>query len=401
MTAQFAARAPAYEAGDAQPANWSGVFSMTVCVFAVIASEFMPVSLLTPLAADLHVSEGMAGQGITISAIFAVLTSLSLSWVAGSSSRKTLLLGLTVLMCLSGAIIGLAPSFSVYMIGRALSGVVVGGFWSLAAATAMRLVPGEQVPRALAIFNGGNALATIVAPPVGSYLGAAIGWRGAFLWLGPIAVAAFVWQWYSLPAMRPEIRSASKGTLGLLKQSKVAIGMLAVSAFFMGQFTLFTYVRPYLETVTHVDGATLSLILLAMGVAGFIGTVAMGALDRFSFYYSLVAFPLVMAAIGIVLMSLGGLMAATVLLLALWAFVATPAPVGWWSWLAKALPENAEAGGGLMVAVIQLAIGLGSVVGGVLFDNSGYQSTFAASAALLLASAALAALTARTDQVGR
>jgi predicted MFS family arabinose efflux permease len=374
---------------------------MTVCVFAVIASEFLPVSLLTPLAADLHVSEGMAGQGITISAIFAVLTSLSLSSVAGSMSRKTLLLGLTVLMCLSGAIIGLAPSFGVYMIGRALIGVVVGGFWSLAAATAMRLVPSERVPRALAIFNGGNALATIVAPPVGSYLGAAIGWRGAFLCLVPIAIAAFVWQWVSLPAMRPEIRSASKSTLGLLRHRKVAIGMLAVSAFFMGQFTLFTYVRPFLETVTHVDGATLSLILLAMGVAGFIGTVVMGALDRFSFYYSLVAFPLAMAAIGIALMSLGGLMAATVVLLALWAFVATPAPVGWWSWLAKALPGNAETGGGLMVAVIQLAIGLGSVVGGVLFDNSGYQSTFAASAALLLASAALAALTARTDQVGR
>ena len=201
--------------------------------------------------------------------------------------------------------------------------------------------------------------------------------------------------------MRPEKRSTSKGTSALLKQRKVAIGMLAVSAFFMGQFTLFTYVRPFLETVTHVDGATLSLILLAMGVAGFIGTVVMGALDRFSFSYSLMAFPLVMAAIGIVLIGLGGLMAATVLLLALWAFVATPAPVGWWSWLAKALPENAEAGGGLMVAVIQLAIGLGSVVGGVLFDNSGYQSTFAASAALLLVSAALAALTARADQAGR
>lgn len=31
---------------------------MTLCVFALIASEFMPVSLLTPMAADLHVSEG-------------------------------------------------------------------------------------------------------------------------------------------------------------------------------------------------------------------------------------------------------------------------------------------------------------------------------------------------------
>ena len=49
------------------------------------------------------------------------------------------------------------------MLGRALIGIVIGGFWSMSAATAIRLVPQRQVPRALAIFNGGNALATVVA----------------------------------------------------------------------------------------------------------------------------------------------------------------------------------------------------------------------------------------------
>ena len=88
-----------------------------------------------------------------------------------------LLLSLTALMGVSGAIIGAADGYLAYMAGRALIGVVVGGFWSMSAATAMQLVPAAQVPRALAMFNGGNALATVVAAPVGSYLGAMIGWR--------------------------------------------------------------------------------------------------------------------------------------------------------------------------------------------------------------------------------
>ena len=75
-----------------------------------------------------------------------------------------------------------------YMLGRALIGVVVGGSWSLSAATAMRLVPSHQVPRAGAIFNGGNALATVVAAPLGSYLGSIIGWRGAFFCLVPVSL---------------------------------------------------------------------------------------------------------------------------------------------------------------------------------------------------------------------
>ncbi len=76
--------------------------------------------------------------------------------------------------------------------------------------------------------------------------------------------------------------------------------------------------------------------------------------------------------------------------------MATAAPVGWWSWIAQAMPDNAEAGGGLMVAVIQLSIALGSTVGGLLFDYSGYRSTFGVSALILLLSAFLSVLTSRT-----
>lgn len=370
---------------------------MTLCVFALIASEFMPVSLLTPIAAELRVSEGWAGYGIAISGAFAVLTSLSISMIAGSMDRKTLLLLLTGLMGVSGLVVALAPNYPVYMIGRALIGVVVGGFWSMSAAVAIRLVPTNKVPRALAIFNGGNALATVVAAPLGSYLGGNIGWRGAFFCLVPITVMALAWQWFSLPSMRAVPRKAGSGNVFKLFENRlVMLGMLAVGAFFMGQFVLFTYVRPFLETVTLVNVSTLSMILLTLGIAGFIGTTLIGAFLRRSVYGTLMAIPALMAAIALALLVFGGSVAMVFVLLGLWGLMATAAPVGWWSWLAESLPKNAEAGGGLMVAVIQLCIALGSTIGGMLFDGAGYQTTFVASAVLLVVAAVLAFLTSRT-----
>lgn len=369
---------------------------MTLCVFALVASEFMPVSLLTPVATDLGISEGLAGQAISVSGAFAVLTSLSISVLAGRVNRKVLLLWMTGLMFFSGPIIALAPNYAIYLAGRALIGVAIGGFWSLSAAAAIRLVPAAQVPRALAVFNGGNALATVVAAPLGSYLGAIIGWRGAFFCLAPVALIAFVWQWISLPSMQAEARTAGSGNVfRLLKNPLVAFGMAAVGVFFMGQFALFTYLRPFLETVTGVDVSTLSLILLTIGVAGFIGTTLIGACLKKGFYPTLIAIPLLMALIAVALVAFGTWMAAVVALLGIWGLVATAAPVGWWTWVARTMPENAEAGGGLMVAVVQLAIGLGSTAGGLLFDLSGYRSTFVASAALLVISAFLAFLASR------
>lgn len=387
---------PQHEA-NAQPANWSGVFAMTLGVFALIASEFMPVSLLTPIAVDLHVTEGLAGQGIAISGAFAVLTSLSISALASTIDRKTLLLALIGLMAVSGAVVGLAPNYLTYMIGRALIGVVIGGFWSMSAATAMRLVPANQVAKALAIFNGGNALATVIAAPLGSYLGSVIGWRGAFLCLVPVAAIAMAWLWTSLPAMKAVERKPGSGNVfKLLKHRSLALGMAGCGAFFMGQFVLFTYLRPFLETETKADVSTLSLILLVIGVAGFIGTTIIGTFLKRGLFRTLVTIPVLMAVIALTLIPFGNSVVAVAALLGFWGLIATAAPVGWWSWIALAMPGNAEAGGGLMVAVIQLAIALGSTVGGLLFDSSGYQSTFVTSAAVLLLAAFLTVLTSRS-----
>lgn len=212
--------------------SWGAVFAMSLAAFALVASEFMPVSLLTPLARDLHISEGQAGQGISVSGLFALLTSLIIAAVAAKVERKRLLLALTALMIVSGTVVALAPNYLTFMLGRALIGVAIGGFWSLSAATAMRLVPLAQVPRALAIVNGGNALATVIAAPLGSFLGGLIGWRGAFFYVIPVAVVAGAWLLVSLPSLKNDDRRTTRNVFRLMKNARVALGMLAASVFY-------------------------------------------------------------------------------------------------------------------------------------------------------------------------
>jgi predicted MFS family arabinose efflux permease len=374
-----------------QPAPaWGAVWALTLCVATLIASEFMPVSLLTPVASNLQITEGQAGQAIAVSGIFAVLTSLFISSATRDINRRTVLLSLTLLMVVSGLVVALAPNAAVFMIGRALIGVVIGGFWSMSAATAMRLVPEAQVPKALAIFNGGNALATTIAAPLGSFLGQYIGWRGAFLAVVPLAALTLAWQFVTLPTMPSKDASGTRSAFGIVCPPQIALGMAAVALFFMGQFALFTYIRPFLEGITGVGASTLSSLLLIMGVAGLLGTYLIGSILKTRLYSLLIAMPLAMAVIAVALIAFGGSASSVAGLLAGWGLIGTAAPVGWWTWLSKMLPRDAERGGGLMVAVIQLAITLGASAGGFVYDLDGYQSTFYLSAAILCASAALA-----------
>src|SRR3954471_6779989 len=376
--------------------GWVAVFALTLCVSTLIASEFMPVSLLTPLASDLRLTEGQAGQAIAVSGIFAVLTSLFISTATRQIDRRSLLLSLTGVMIASGLMVAFAPTYAVFMAGRALLGVVIGGFWSMSTATVMRLVPEKDVPRALALLNGGNAPATTIAAPLGSFLGQFIGWRGAFFCVVPLAAVTLAWQFITLPKMPSRERASAAAAFKVLRKPQVPLGILAVALFFMGQFALFTYLRPFLEGVTAVSVSTLSLMLLVIGVGGIAGTYLIGLLLKRSLHGLLVGMPLAMAAVALGLVAFGSSVIVVSALLALWGLIGTAAPVGWWTWMSKVLPDDAEAGGGLMVAVIQLAITLGATTGGFLFDGSGYRATFAASALLLGASAVAAFVASRT-----
>lgn len=370
--------------------NWAAVFALTLCVSTLIASEFMPVSLLSPIATDLAVTEGAAGQAIAISGIFAVITSLFISSAAGRIDRRVLLLGMTALMIVSGLVVAFAPSFPVLMIGRALLGIVIGGFWSMSSATVMRLVPENEVPRALALLNGGNALATTIAAPLGSFMGQYIGWRGAFFCVVPLAAIVFAWQFISLPKMPSRSRASAAAAFQVLRRPYAPLGILAVTLLFAGQFALFTYLRPFLETVTRVDVSTISLMLLGIGLAGVLGTYLIGLLLKTRLYSLLIVMPLLLAATAVGLLVLGSSAIATAVLLAFWGLISTSAPVAWWTWLTKVLPNDAEAGGGLMVAAIQLAITLGAAAGGFLLDKSGYAASFTLSAAILCGSTLVA-----------
>ncbi len=377
---------------------WGAVLSMSLCAFALVASEFMPVSLLTPIAQGLSLTEGQAGQAISVSGLFAVLSSLLTARLSGRLDRKTLLLGMTALMMLSGVLVALAPNYPTLMLGRALLGVAIGGNWSMSTAVMIRVAPEALVPRAIGLVQGGSALATAVAAPLGSFLGGLVGWRGAFFCVVPLAAVALIWQASTLPRMPVASTVSGMGALKLLGERSMRIGLMAVGALFMGQFALYTYLRPFLERVTGVDLAGLSLILLGLGTAGLLGTIVVGNLLARNLYAVLIGIPLIMSAIATGLVVWGAHPGATAALLMIWGLVATAAPVGWFTWLARSLPSDAEAGGGLMVAMIQLAITLGATVGGLIFDAAGYRSTFMASGLLLLFAAGSAYLTSRSTR---
>lgn len=369
---------------DLRPTNGQGaVLSMSLCVALLIASEFMPVSLLTPIAESLQASDGQTGQAVSISGFFAVAASLLVSTAAGRLNRKSVLLTMTALMLVSLVMIAAAPNFVVLMIARALLGVSIGGFWSLSTAVIMRLVPADRVSGALAMMFAGQATAAAFAAPVGSYLGEVIGWRGVFWLLVPIVAANLLWQAVALPSLPARESQSLRSIWRVLRRPYMTRALIAVLFTFSGAFAMFTYLRPFLETVSEVGVQMLSMMLLVLGCAGFAGTFLGGRLTNGHVMTLLRCLPLAMAAATLALLGFGHVLSLVAILLAVWGAINTALPISWMGWVTQEVGDAPEAAGGLMVGAIQLAILLGATIGGTLLDNLGISATFVCSAGLL------------------
>lgn len=383
---------------ERQTPAWSAVYSMGLTVAGLITAEMLPVSQLTSIAADLHISEGMAGQTVTATAALAVVVSLFVATATRRIDRRYVLLALSVLLVASNLLVAIAPGLPTLIFGRLLLGLAMGGFWALSTAMAIRLVPRADMPKALAVIAAAASLALVVAPPLGSYFGGLIGWRSTFWAAAVLGLVALLWQLAVLPSIPPTGQTRLSTLLHVLKRREVWPGIVSALLNFTAQFAFFTYLRPFLESVTHLDLYGISGVLLGIGVASFIGTSLSGRLISRSLTGTILMAPVLMGVAMAGLLLVGGLPWAAVAFTMLWGITNGTVSVSWSTWLACTVPDETETGGGLMVATYQSAVMFGAAAGGFAVDHAGPSSALGLSVVLFIVAAVGSFLALRTPR---
>jgi predicted MFS family arabinose efflux permease len=350
---------------------WAAVVSLMLGAFSQVTAEFLPASLLTPIAADLGVSVGAAGQVVTATSLVGILAGIAVTIVTRAMDRRVVLWSLTVLLIISNLLSATASNLTILLLARALLGISLSGFWAMATATAMRLVPAEALPRAIALIFSGVSLATVSAAPIGAYLGDLWGWRNVFLLAAVVGAVVLVFQMLTLPRLPPLTSPDLRTLVVLMRRPGVRLVMIAIAVCISGHFAGFTYVRHFLEQVPKLPVTTISLVLLAYGVGGFIGNFAGGALVARSAKGAIVTGSAAIAVLALVLLVFGGSGLVSAIAVGLWGFAFGVLPVGFQTWMVRVASDEAESAGGLLVSAFQVAITVGAVVGGILVDGFG------------------------------
>ncbi len=352
-------------------AAWVAITSLAVGVFGLVTAEFLPASLLTAISGDLHVSNGAAGQAVTATAVVGAIAAPTIPILTRTLDRKTVMIVLSIVLATSNLLAATASNLTILLAARVALGIALGGFWSMAAALAMRLVPMSLFAGAMSIILTGVSLATVCAAPVGAWIGAVWGWRMAFVVSGGIGIFALAMQLVTIPKLPPVDNPNLKTLIDLMKRPAVRTALIAVILIISGHFAGFTYVRPLLEQVEKFNVGAVSLALLAYGIGGFFGNFAGAFIAEKSERLAIGLGAIVIAAVSVGLMFAAGFAPTVDIAITVWGFAFGALPVGFQTWIVRAAPDQAEGAGGLLVSAFQIAIASGAVLGGLAVDHFG------------------------------
>lgn len=344
---------------NAPAPRWPAVFAVTVGIFAIVTTEILPIGLLTPIAAGFGVSAGTAGWTMTVPGFVAAVAAPVVTVATGRVDRRLMLAVLMVLLAAAGFLAAAAPAFWVLLTARFLVGLVIGGFWSIGAGLAPRLVGPAAAARATAVIFSAVPLGSVLGVPLGTLVGQFAGWRSAFLLLGVLSLGTAA----AIVVLVPPLPTAEATRLnvlsGLLRRRGVRSGLLVTFLVVLAHFGTYTYVTSLLRDVVRPE--VLSGYLLAYGAAGIAGTFLAG---RHRGGFALAA---VVIAVSVFVLPHTGPIGALVVLVA-WGVAYGAVPVCSQAWFARAAPDAPEAATVLFTSSFQATLSAGALAGGFVVD---------------------------------
>ena len=253
--------------------EWLPLVALAFSTFIFNTSEFIPIGLLSDIAADFAITESKAGVLITVYAWVVAIASLPLMLMVSGTESKRLMLGIFGLFVISH--VGSALSTGYYMLMLSRIGVACAHaiFWSIVTPLAVKIAPKGRGSIALSIIVAGSSIAMIAGLPLGRAIGLAAGWRMTFLLIGCVAFAVMLLIAAVLPRTQGEKAFSLKQLPGLLRTPSLPgiylVTVLSVTAHFTG----YSYIEPFLAQIAGFKAGSITMILTLFGITGIIGSL--------------------------------------------------------------------------------------------------------------------------------
>lgn len=245
--------------------HWPIFVLMASVTFMAILSELVPSGILPELMTGLGISEAQAGTLVGFYAIASAIFAIPLISATVEFNRKKLLLGLLIGFALSNILVGIAPSYSIAIVGRVIGGICAGVLWPMIAAYGMKLVDDEHKGLAVAVIMSGTTFGMSLGLPLVTFIGTNIGWRVEFLAIAILIIFIALGSNFMLPEVSGEKRVAANSPLTLIKNKGVLIIILLTFISVVTNYGVYTYITNLVDSMNYSGGIGFAQVLFGIG----------------------------------------------------------------------------------------------------------------------------------------
>jgi MFS transporter, DHA1 family, inner membrane transport protein len=338
--------------------------------FIIGTGVLLPAGLLNQLSSELNVDVPTAGLLMLAGGVVVGVGAPILATLTTRIDRRLLLVLAMGLYAVGHFASAFTNSFWPLLTIRVLMISAAGIFSPQAAATVSLMLPLERRASAIAFIFIGWSVASVGGIPLGSYLGALIGWRIVFLIMAGLSLLSGLAVWFTVkPGLygKPLDFAAWKTVF----TSPALLCVILVTLLSMsGQFTVFGYLAPILKQVTAATPAQISLAFAIAGLAGVMGNTIGSQMVRHIAVERVIAMALFSLCVGFLVFGLMfGNYWGSIVGLALWGFGTFSSNSLQQSRLVGLAPALASATVALNTSAVYLGQAIGAGAGGALIKG--------------------------------
>lgn len=351
-------------------------FRVIVIAFAAFifnTTEFVPIALLSDIAQGFEMPVSQTGLMMTVYAWVVSLMSLPLMLMTATLERRSLLLKLFVLFVLCHFLSVAAWNYWILLVSRIGIAFSHSVFWAITLSLAMRVAPKGKQTQALGMVAMGSAMAMVLGLPLGRIIGQWLGWRATFAAIGTAALIIMLILAKLLPHL-PSKNAGSLASLPLLAKRPLLVSAYVVTVFMVAaHFTAYSYIEPFVKTISGMGEYTATAVLLVFGVAGFAASFLFGRIYRF-FPSKFIALALV-----VILFSLSTLLffsQSTILMFVLifvWGMGISAVSLGLQMRILQLSPDATDVATAIFSGIYNIGIGGGALIGNLVMQHWGLQ----------------------------
>ena len=345
------------------------LLALAMTGFICIVTETLPAGLLPQISQGLDVSSALAGQMVTVYALGSLLAAIPLTIATQGWRRRNVLLLTIVGFLLFNSITAWSSDYGATLIARFFAGASAGLAWSLLAGYARRMVAPHLQGRAMAVAMVGTPIALSLGVPLGTWLGALVGWRTAFGLMSALTLVLMVWVVVKVPDYPGQAASERIGLRQVLLTPGVRSVLAVVLTWMLAHNMLYTYIAPFVASAGL--GNKVDIVLLVFGLAALVGIWLTGRLVDRHLRNSVLASLATFAAISLLFGFFSRSVAVVYAGIFVWGLSFGGAATLLQTALADAAGEGADVALSMNVVVWNSAIAAGALTGGVLLDQVG------------------------------